>query len=68
MAPWTCALELGGDRQAVAGSEEALCRRIRNGADLRIYTEFRHNEHVDVSSPDAQTVQEVSDFRITYLI
>ncbi len=65
---WTCALELDSDRSIVAGSEEALCDAIRCGADLRIYTEFRHNEHIDLNSDNAELIRETADFRVTYLV
>ena len=68
MPNWNCALELNGQRDIVSGSSSCLCDAIRNGADLQIYTEFRHNEHIDTSSIDAQIIQEVSEFRATYLI
>jgi len=41
---------------------------IGRGADLRIFTSFRHNEHLDTDSPNSEMVEEVSDFRTTYLI
>lgn len=65
---WRCALVLNRERNRVSGSTEMLAGAIRRGADLRIYTEFRHSEHIDTSSADAQRVQEVSDFRVTYLL
>ena len=65
---WRLALSLDKQRQPVAGSEKALADAIRRGADLRIYTEFRHNEHVDRDSDNPELVQEVSDFRVTYLL
>ena len=65
---WRLALTLDKQRQRVGGSEEALADAIRRGADLRIYTEFRHNEHVDRESNNPELVQEVSDFRVTYLL
>jgi antitoxin (DNA-binding transcriptional repressor) of toxin-antitoxin stability system len=66
--PWTCALQLDSSRSVAAGSAEGLCAAIRRGADLRIATEFRHNEHIDVTSDNAELVREVADFRTTYLI
>jgi hypothetical protein len=45
-----------------------LCDAIRRGADLRIYTEFRHNEHIDVTSDNPELIREVADFRVTYLL
>jgi hypothetical protein len=65
---WSAVLELGPDRRVRAGSPEALRRAIGRGADLRIYTEFRHHEHIEVGSPNTEIVREVSDFRITYLV
>lgn len=41
---------------------------IRRGADLRIYTDFHHNEHIDTSSTNDDYIQEVSEFACTYLV
>jgi hypothetical protein len=68
MSTWKSVLELGSDRSLIGGSQQALGDAIRRGADLRIYTEFRHNEHLDPASDNAEIVQEVSDFRVTYLV
>lgn len=68
MTVWTTALELDVARNVVAGSEESLADAIQRGADLRIYTEFRHNEHIDLASDNPELVQEVSEFGVTYLI
>ncbi len=68
MASWKSVLEMASDRSLTAGSEEALCDAIRCGADLRIYTEFKHNEHIDPTSDSAELWQEVSDFCVTYLV
>jgi hypothetical protein len=65
---WKCALQLDKDRKTVKGSSKALAAAIRNGADMRIYTEFRHNEHIDTASGNDELIQEVADFRITYLL
>ncbi len=65
---WNCVLELGTDRSPLKGSPAALCDAIRRGADLRIYTEFRHNEHIDVTSDNPELIRESADFRTTYLI
>jgi hypothetical protein len=67
-SPWTSVLELDSSRTVTAGSQTALCDAIRRGADLRILTEFRYNEHVDTRSENAENVREVSDFRVTYLV
>ena len=68
MSNWESVLELNSDRSITAGSREALRKAIGGGADLRIHTEFRYNEHVDPKSDNAELVVEVSDFRVTYLI
>lgn len=68
MSDWNCALELDSRRSVTQGRECALRDAIRRGADLRIYTEFRFNEHIDVDSAHTEIVREVSDFRATYLI
>ena len=65
---WRTALVLNGERKPVAGSEADLAAAIRRGADLRIYTEFRHNEHIDTKSANRELIKEVADFRITYLL
>lgn len=54
--------------QPIAGSAAELRTAIARGADLRIYSEFRHNEHIDVDSTDDDLVQETMDMRATYLI
>ena len=68
MSDWTCALELNSGRAVACGSREALRDAVRRGADLRIYTEFRHNEHIDPTSDDDELVREVAEFPTTYLI
>ena len=68
MGSWNCVLELGADRSLTSGSEAALADAIRRGADLRIYTAFIYNEHIDPTSDNPGIVHEVSDFRETYLI
>ena len=65
---WTSTLELGSDQRITAGSADTLRQSVRNGADLRIYTSFRNNEHLDTSSNNSELVDEVSEFRTTYLI
>jgi hypothetical protein len=61
-------LTLNGDRSVRHGSYAALSDAIRRAADLRIATEFRHNEHIDTGSNDNQLVREVAEFRVTYLL
>lgn len=65
---WRCVLELNSRRELVARSEDALADAIRRGADLRIGTAFRHNEHIDTQSSNPELIQEVADFRVTYLL
>lgn len=65
---WKCVLALDKDRILTSGSTEALSDAIRCGADMRIYTEFRHNEHIDTQSENPELIKEVADFRITYLL
>lgn len=65
---WKCVLVLDKDRQVISGNTEALSDAIRSGADMRIYTEFRHNEHIDTTSDNPELIKEVADFRITYLL
>jgi hypothetical protein len=65
---WTAALTLDANRQCVDGHATALADAIRRGADLRIYTEFRFNEHIAPGSDNSETVQEVSELRATYLV
>ena len=40
---------------------------LGSGADLRVYTEFAHNEHIDVHSTCGETVQETAEFGVTYV-
>jgi hypothetical protein len=68
MSRWKCALALNDERAIVGGSEAELAQAIGNGADLRIHTEFAHNDHIDVRSENAEIVREVAQFGVTYLI
>ena len=65
---WDCALSLNENRHPTSGSTEELASAIRGGADLRVGTAFRHNEHIDPASENNELIREVMDFRITYLI
>ena len=65
---WTCVLKLDSTRAIIDGSEQSLTHAIRNGQDLRIYTEFLHNEHIDVTSNSNERIHEVAEFRVTYVI
>ncbi len=68
MKRWSNLLELNSARERISGSETELCNAIGNGADLRIETTFRHNEHIDITSGNHEWVREVSEFRVTYLL
>jgi len=68
MTNWRCVLELDSHRNIVTGSPAVLVAAIGRGADLRIGTEFRHNEHIDVTSPSPELIREVAEFGVTYLI
>lgn len=68
MNAWQCALELNAERKVVSGSSADLAAAIGRAADLRIYTEFLHNEHIDVSSPNAERIREVAEFGVTYCV
>jgi hypothetical protein len=65
---WQCVFSLDSQRRPDSGSTEELARAIRAGADLRVGTAFRHNEHIDPSSHNDELIREVMDFRVTYLI
>lgn len=68
MTNWRCALELDASRSVVAGDVAELNDALRRAADLRIYTEFLHNEHIDVDSPSAERIREVAEFGVTYCV
>jgi len=68
MTGWRCALALNSDRTVVEGSGKDLADAIGRGADLRIGTAFRHNEHIDTASANGELVREVAEFAVTYLI
>lgn len=65
---WKRVLVMDSNRKVTEGSPEALAKAIRNGADLRIGTEFIHNEHIDVTSSSAEPIREVAEFGVTYLV
>ena len=65
---WRDAITLDESRSVVTGDVQALRQAIARGADLRIYSEFRHNEHIDTTSSNDDLIQETMDMRATYLI
>ena len=68
MSSWKTLLKLNAQRKAESGDTAQLASAIRAGADLRVGTGFRHNEHIDPTSENQDLVREVMDLRITYLI
>lgn len=68
MELWKCALELDAARILISGSAQDLVSAIGRAADLRIYTEFLHNEHIDVESASSELIREVAEFGVTYLV
>lgn len=73
-AGWTCALELAPDRSTTSGSPTTLSDAIRRGADLRVYTEWRVEEHLvpygdlPPRPENDGVIQEIIDFRQTFLL
>ena len=65
---WREVLALNIAREVTAGDRAALRRAIAGGADLRIYSEFHHDEHIEPGSGRHELVQESMDMRTTYLI
>jgi hypothetical protein len=65
---WKMTIQLDESRQLITGDPAELRAAIARGADLRIYSEFRHNEHIDTASSDDQWIEETMDMRTTYLI
>ena len=61
-------LRLNSRREITCGSIERLQAAIQHGGDLRIYTRFLFNEHIEPGSRNKEPVDEVSDFRVTYCI
>ena len=73
MSDWRLALELAPDRSVVAGSKQDLVDALARGADLRVYTEFLFEEHIEPGGrPGAPEqdglIREVIDFRETIVI
>ncbi len=65
---WRVVVELDERQQLVSGTAADLRNAIRNGADLRIYSEFYHDEHIDPESSRHELIQESMDMRVTYLV
>jgi len=68
MRAWTLALEYDDEKNITAGSTDLLNDAIRRAADLSIYTEFHHGEHIDTSSDSPELIREVAQRGVTYLI
>ena len=65
---WKNVLQYNFNREIIFGSCNELVSALESGADLRIYTEFKHNEHIDMNSNNHELVKEVSDFPATYVL
>lgn len=65
---WQSVLELDARRHVIAGDASALRQAIARGADLRIYSEFWHHEHIEPGSSHRELVQETMDMRCAYLV
>ena len=61
-------LELNNKLQITAGSTGALNEALARGADLKIETVFRHDEHMDLTSPIKDRVREVSEFPASIIV
>ena len=68
MEKWELMCELDENRNLRSGSQSDLHQAIQKGADLRVGTQFRHNEHVDTESSSNEIISEFVDFRVTYLL
>jgi len=66
--PWQEMLTLSTQRQRLSGSESDLAAAISRGADLRVGTTFRHNQHIDTKSPSDELIRETMQFQVTYLV
>ncbi len=69
---WTVALALDPRRQVIGGSKQALVDALARGADLRVYTEFLFQEHIEpawTGDPSLRgPIREVIDFRETIIV
>ena len=65
---WKLLMTLDRDRNVISGVPTELRRAIRAGADLRTYSEFYFDEHIDTDSDNHECVQESMDMRATYLV
>ena len=68
MSQWKRVLVLDSGRTVVEGSAQNLVDGLRKGADMRISTEFIHNEHIDVTSDCTDLIRETCEFGVTYLV
>lgn len=65
---WRCVLTLDEGRRPIGGDAAELRAAIGRGADLRIYSEFVYNEHIEPGSTCDEPIQECMDMRCTYLV
>ncbi len=62
------ALVLDSSRNLLEGSSSSLTEVLLRGADLKIETIFRHDEHMDIHSPIKDHVREISEFHETMVV
>lgn len=65
---WQELLTLSTRRQRLAGDEKELVGAISRGADFRVGTTFRHNQHIDTRSTSDELIRETMQFQVTYLV
>ena len=61
-------LELDDKLKITSGSPEILNQALARGADLKIETIFRHDEHMDLHSPIKDHFLEVSEFLASIIV
>ncbi len=61
-------LTLNSRREITAGNPSELAAAVGRAADLRVFTIFNYEEHVNPGAPGHDPVKEVCEFRTTYLI
>lgn len=65
---WQEILTLSTQRQRLAGSDAELASAVSSGADFRVGTTFRHNQHIDTQSKSDELIRETMQFQVTYLV
>ena len=65
---WEHVYALDAGRRPIFGDASGLARAIGSGADLRVYSRFYNHEHLQPGSSNHEIVEELMDFRVTYLL